>query len=115
MKTLRAAAMIVTVIGLAGADWSRFRGPNGTGTADGAGIPEKWTGKDAAWNIELPGLGNGSPIVCGGKVYLQAASADAAKRWLLCYDAKTGHKDWETPVSGHKPPDKGMHAKNSLA
>jgi outer membrane protein assembly factor BamB len=116
MKTLRAAVVLAGVVLLAGGDWARFRGPNGSGAADATGIPEKWTvEKDTRWKIELPGPGNGSPIVCGGKVYLQAASADATNRWLLCYDAKTGHKDWEAPVSGHKPADKGMHPKNSLA
>src|SRR5262245_3914622 len=116
MRTLRAAGIVFGVVTLAGADWARFRGPNGSGTADAAGIPEKWTvEKDALWNVELPGPGNGSPIVCGGKVYLQATAADASKRWLVCYDAKTGHPDWTATVGGHKPPDKGLHKYNSMA
>jgi outer membrane protein assembly factor BamB len=114
MKTLRAAVVLAGVVLLAGGDWARFRGPNGSGAADGTGIPEKWTIKDALWSVELPGSGNGSPIVSGGKVYLQASSADGSKRMLFCYDEKTGHKDWEATVGG-KVPNQKIHTKNTLA
>jgi outer membrane protein assembly factor BamB len=115
MSVLRTAIVLAGVTSLAGADWARFRGPNGSGAADAKGIPEKWSVKDAAWNVELPGPGNGSPIVSGGKVYLQASSTDFAKRWLLCYDVATGHLDWTATATGHKPPDKGLHKYNSMA
>lgn len=115
MKTLCAVVVMAGPVFLGGADWSRFRGPNGTGAADAAGIPEKWTvAKDAVWKVELPGLGNGSPIVHGGKIYLQSATSNGSRRMLHCYDTKTGHKDWTAEVGG-KTPNQKIHAKNSLA
>src|SRR5687768_15442139 len=41
-------------------EWTRFRGPNGTGQSDATTIPAEWTDKDYNWKIELPGVGHGS-------------------------------------------------------
>jgi outer membrane protein assembly factor BamB len=105
----RILLLAVTPI-LAAADWPRFRGPNGTGVAE-AGTPVTWTKSDILWEAK-PGTGNGSPVVAGGKVYLQAASGDGTKRLMVCLDAKTGKQEWATPVGGGKGK---VHAKNSLA
>ncbi|HEY2784384.1 MAG TPA: PQQ-binding-like beta-propeller repeat protein [Fimbriiglobus sp.] len=117
MKTLCLILVLSGITVLTGADWARFRGPNGSGTADATGIPLKWTvKKNALWNVEVPGSGNGSPIVYGGKVFLQASSDDATTRLLLCYDAKTGNLDWSESVPGHNAAQKGgIHKKNTLA
>ena len=69
-------------------DWPRFRGPNGTGVAEGA-LPEI-DAKKPLWKTALPGKGNGSPIVAGGKVYLQTAAADGKSRALVCVNAADG-------------------------
>jgi outer membrane protein assembly factor BamB len=94
----------------AAADWPRFRGPNGTGVAEGA-LPDI----DPAaplWKVKVPGKGVSSPIVVGGKVYLQTASADGKTRSLLCLDAGTGKPEWTKDVPGDRAK---THAKNSLA
>ena len=45
------------------AQWTRFRGPNGSGAAeDGAAIPVQWTAADYRWKIPLPGSGHSSPV-----------------------------------------------------
>jgi outer membrane protein assembly factor BamB len=94
----------------AGADWSRFRGPNGTGVAEGT-LPAIDPNKPL-WKVEVPGQGVGSPIVVHGKVLLQTASKDGKTRTLLCLDAKDGKTLWtrDLPAStAHK------HPKNTLA
>ena len=48
-----------------GEDWSRFRGPNGTGTSPDKGVPVKWAAGDVPFKVELPGGGNSSPVVVG--------------------------------------------------
>lgn len=104
-----AALLLGSTAGFA-ADWTRFRGPNGTGTADGP-LPEV-APKAALWKVGVPGKGVSSPIVVNGKVFLQTGSEDGAKRLLICYDAATGKGEWTREVTGHTAK---RHAKNSLA
>jgi outer membrane protein assembly factor BamB len=103
--------VLVLSLSLAGgADWPRFRGPNGTGAVDGP-LPDMDPAKPM-WKTKLPGKGAGSPIIVGGKVYLQAASADGKTRTLVCVTAATGKIEWERDLVGEKA---HTHAKNSLA
>lgn len=91
-------------------DWPRFRGPNGSGVA--AAVPLGFGPADRLWTVPLPGKGHSSPVIAGGRLFLQAASGDGAKRHLLALDAATGKTAWQTDVSGGKG---HTHAKNSLA
>jgi outer membrane protein assembly factor BamB len=97
-------------LSLSAADWPRFRGPNGTGVADGK-LPAI-DAKSPAWKVAIPGRGVSSPIVVHGKLFLQSASDDGNKRYVLCLDADTGKVLWERELPGKKAP---THAKNSLA
>lgn len=93
------------------ADWARFRGPNGDGTAEMI-VPAKWSAKEnVAWSVPI-GKGNSSPIIVKGKVFLQTASGDGSKRSLVCLDAKSGKPLWEKSFGGQ--PAK-VHNKSSLA
>ncbi|MCE9529739.1 MAG: PQQ-binding-like beta-propeller repeat protein [Planctomycetes bacterium] len=94
------------------ADWTRFRGPNGTGVADDKNIPVKWTKENYLFKTEIPGKGHSSPIISKGKVFLQSSSKDLAERYLICVDANTGKIEWSKTVPGG--PAK-THAKNSAA
>ncbi|MFN0055300.1 MAG: PQQ-binding-like beta-propeller repeat protein [Planctomycetales bacterium] len=99
--------------GLEGADWPRFRGPNGTGISPDADVPvEIGEEQNLLWKVELPGQGNASPIVVDGRVYLQTASVEGDQRMLLCLDLKTGEPIWKHTVSGETGE---THAKNTLA
>lgn len=95
---------------LAAADWPRFRGPNGSGVGDVTAV--KLGKADLAWKCEIPGVGHSSPIVVGNRVFLQSASADGAKRMLVCVSATSGVVEWVTTVPGKKA---HTHAKSSLA
>ena len=100
-------------LGLAGAaDWTRLRGPNGTGVVTEA-TPVKFTAKDQLWKTPIPGSGHGSPIIVGERVFLQTSSADGDKRSLICLNAKTGKIDWSKDIAAQKP--NGMHKKNTPA
>jgi outer membrane protein assembly factor BamB len=71
--------------------------------------------KAPLWKVEIPGLGRSSPIVTGGKLFIQTASTDGKKRSLLCLDAASGKTIWTKDVPG-EPVAKGkVHPKNSLA
>jgi outer membrane protein assembly factor BamB len=93
-------------------EWTRFRGPNGTGISTAKGIPSEWTEKDYNWNATLPGKGHSSPVVWGDKVFLLSAAADSAERIVLCLDAATGKTLWERRYPSHTH---AKHFKNSFA
>ncbi len=93
-----------------GADWSRFRGPNGSGIAEGK-LPTIDPNKPL-WKIEIPGRGAGSPIVIGGKVFVQTASKDGKTRTLLCLNAANGSTVWTKDLPGTTAT---THPKNSFA
>lgn len=106
------AVCAIAVVGAVadGADWARFRGPNGTGVAEAA--PVKFDLKsDVAWKVEIPGVGVGSPIVVKGKVYLQSAAETGTKRHFVCLDVATGKVAWTKDIDSPAPP--GMHKKNN--
>ncbi|MEX0724746.1 MAG: PQQ-binding-like beta-propeller repeat protein [Planctomycetaceae bacterium] len=79
---------------LAAQEWPRFRGPNGTGESEAATIPGRWTDDDYNWNIELPGVGNSSPVLWGNRLFILSADPKTALRYVLCYDADTGENLW---------------------
>ncbi len=68
---------ILTAVGLSiltnqatAQEWSRFRGPNGTGVSHAKTIPTKISDADLNWKIELPGSGHSSPVLWGERVFL---------------------------------------------
>ena len=97
-----AVASLVCLVMNAAADWTRFRGPNGTGVATDKDIPVKWTEKNILWKIEVPGLGNSSPIIWKDHLYLQTATSDGKERQLLCLSVKDGSTLWKESVAAYK-------------
>ena len=68
-------------------EWTRFRGPNGTGESETTTIPASWTDSDLNWKVELPGVGHSSPVLWGDKIFLLSADPKDATRYVLCLDA----------------------------
>ena len=92
------AALVLGCALSAGADWLRFRGPNGNGVADEEMVPTEWSEPDdnLAWKIELPGRGASGPIVVGGRVLVTCCSGYRQDRLhVICFDAASGAKRWE--------------------
>lgn len=91
--------VVVAVLVLAGGratgqEWTRFRGPNGSGISDAKTIPVQWTASELNWKAKLPGEGISSPVGWGEKVFASAAETEKGQRHLLCLDAKTGKELW---------------------
>src|SRR5690348_8923833 len=87
-----AAALVTTSI--FGQEWTRFRGPNGTGESETTTIPASWTDKDLNWKVELPGIGHSSPVLWGDKIFLLSADQKSATRYVLCLNAADGKQIW---------------------
>ncbi|CAN5831820.1 PQQ-binding-like beta-propeller repeat protein [soil metagenome] len=79
--------------------WPQFRGPNGSGTAEGAlSLPiEFGPSKNLAWRTPLPG-GHSSPAIWGNRIYLTAADTAAKKLEVIALDRSTGGIAWRQAV-----------------
>ena len=63
-----------------GQGWTRFRGPNGTGTSEANTIPVKWTTEDYKWRVKLPGSGHSSPVISGDRIFVTSKRGCALLR-----------------------------------
>ena len=112
-----------------GADWNRFRGPDGSGMADGSGVPQEWSLEtNLKWRTALPGKGVSSPIVNGDRVFVTAytgygldmkAPGEPADliRHLLALDRETGAEVWRVSVksAGGEDPYQGFITQHGYA
>src|SRR5262249_11416537 len=91
--------LFVTALAASADNWSRFRGPNGTGVADDKGVPVAFSAdKGILWKRALPGRGNSSPIVWEDRVFVHTATN--TERSLVCFDAANGKTLWQRSVKG---------------
>src|SRR5262245_21505892 len=106
MATVRIAFMIAlggtcwAGMDLQAQEWSRFRGPNGSGLA---AAPGPWTEKDRLWKVKLPGKGHASPVLWGNRLFITSGDKQTGQRLLFCLDAADGRTLWSRgfPVATH--------------
>ena len=103
--------VVIAATPAAAQEWTRFRGPNGSGQSE-AKIPAQWSEKDFNWKIELPGSGHSSPVLWGDKIFLTSADSKAAERYVLCVSATDGHVIWR---KSFPYPNYHIHDQNSFA
>ena len=87
---------LVSMVFLASAvycsDWSRFRGPNGSGINETSGLPAEFgPQKNLLWRTPLP-PGHSSPILVGDHIFLTAYDGD--KLLTFCLDRASGKIQW---------------------
>ncbi len=92
--------------------WGRFRGENGQASVEQCDVPLPWLPADVAWEVDLPGTGNGSPVYYGDQVFLMAANPETAERHLLSYRLTDGHKLWHKKIESTPY---HVHARSSFA
>ena len=100
-----------------GADWPRFRGPDGAATSSDKTLPTAWSEtQNLRWKLDLPGRGSSSPIVFGPRVFVTCYSGYGMdrsdpgnmrdlKRHLLCIDRTNGKVLWTQTVPAKVPED----------
>jgi outer membrane protein assembly factor BamB len=77
---------------LSAADWPQFRGPNGSGVADGSPLPTEFSPqKNMAWKTAIP-PGHSSPVLTETRIFLTAAENE--KLFTLSLDRATGKILW---------------------
>src|SRR5205814_4258421 len=80
MKLPSIALALLSLLGEAGAqEWTRFRGPNGSGVSDAKSVPVTWTEKDFRWRVSVPGNSHSQPVIWGEKIFIQSATPDEGR------------------------------------
>lgn len=84
-------------------EWTRFRGPNGSGIAeDATAPPTTWSeNENLKWSVDLPGQGVSCPIIVGDRVYVTSWTGDGPDnlvRHLVCYDRATGNQIFDKSI-----------------
>lgn len=93
---------------LAASDWTRFRGPGGTGISYDANVPVTWSeAQNLKWKTPLPGAGSSSPIVVDDRVFVTCFSgeADSLKRHVVCVRRSDGTIAWSKTLVAEQPED----------
>jgi len=93
-------------------NWTRFRGPNGSGVVADAKLPTKWESSDYQWKSKLSGTGSSSPVVWKDKIYLTSCDSRTGELFLHCLGKKDGKEIW-TKTFESAP--YRVHSRNSFA
>ncbi len=75
-------------------EWTRFRGPNGTGISSAKTIPVEWTADDYNWRVPLPGKGFSSPVVWGDRIFVTSIIEKEFKKIVCCQRKSDGGRVW---------------------
>ncbi|HQR32609.1 MAG TPA: PQQ-binding-like beta-propeller repeat protein [Blastocatellia bacterium] len=85
---------------VAGEDWSRFRGPNGTGVSSETNLPTDFgPDKSVVWKTPLP-PGHSSPVFSRTRIFVTAHDGDkkSGKLVVIALDRKSGKELWRREV-----------------
>src|SRR5688572_1262796 len=87
------ALLLSASLTAAATDWSRFRGPNGSGLSDATRIPTEFgPDRNLIWRLSLP-QGHSSPILYDNRIYLTGFRGDQLV--TLAIDRARGQILWE--------------------
>ena len=81
-------------------EWTRFRGPNGTGIAPATNLPAVIAPDNIKWKTQLPGVGHSTPVLWGGRIFVTAGSQENATRTIAALDAADGRLLWKRDYPG---------------
>jgi len=111
LRLLACLGMTLLVPEVAAQEWTRFRGPNGSGVVR-ADLALMWSEKDFAWKTPLAGSGHSSPVLWGDRLFVTSADPSAGQRIVQCLDADDGKELWSRgfPAAKHR-----QHEHNSWA
>src|SRR6188768_4402968 len=102
------ALAVLTLAGLKGAaqtpspDWTRFRGPNGSGISTATNVPTEFgPTSNLLWRLELP-TGHSSPILFGDRIYVTGVRERTLTTFAV--DRARGQILWEKPAPAEARP-----------
>jgi outer membrane protein assembly factor BamB len=112
MRGLQLLGLCFLALAASAQEWTRFRGPNGTGISQAKTIPTEISNAHLRWKAELPGMGHSSPVLWGDRVFLTTTGDSAGGISVLCLDANDGRTLWRKDFSLNPFP---RHKFNSFA
>ena len=102
LASVAAWAVLAVAAGpAAGENWSQWRGPAFDGSSGQTHLPTTWggaDGKNIAWKTPMPGVGNSTPVVWGGKVFLTSAQEGGLDLYGLCVELPGGKELWRVKL-----------------
>lgn len=111
LVSLTLLSCLISCLPAFGQEWTRFRGPNGTGVSKTV-FPASFKPGDFAWTTKLPGIGHSSPVIWGDRVFLLSANPETAERYMLCLDANDGSILWNRTYESEPH---HLHSRSSFA
>jgi len=98
---LTAVVLTSPLIARAPVDWTRFRGPNGSGVSAATNVPTEFgQANKLAWRLPLP-PGHSSPILFGDRIYLTAFRGNDLV--TIAIDRTAGKILWEKTAPSVTP------------
>jgi len=99
IKTLLATTVVVAgfasiIPNCATQEWTRFRGPNGSGISHAKTIPTKISEADINWKVELPASGHSAPVLWADRIFLTSTGDKTGGIYVLCLSALDGKLIW---------------------
>lgn len=91
-----------------GSDWTRFRGPNGTGVADAGSPPARLEPSAARWQTPLP-AGHSSAVLTEDRIFV--TGHEDGSLLTLALDRATGRELWRREAP--RPREEAHHEKGS--
>jgi len=89
MRCLLIALVTISSAVSHAADWPAWRGPHGTGVAEGSGYPVEWSAdKNVAWKYDISGIGASTPVVAGDSIFFTSTAGDQNQVFCLGMDGK---------------------------
>jgi outer membrane protein assembly factor BamB len=96
--------LCLAVTAIASDDWSRFRGPNGTGLSTSTNLPNEFgADKNVAWKTALP-PGQSSPVLTRTRIFVTAhtpfkdKTKDSYQLFVIALGRETGKVLWQREV-----------------
>lgn len=89
-----------TAVSTALADWTSFR--NG-GESSVAALPKEWSPDSVAWQKELEGYGQSTPIIQGQQIFVASVVGTQKESCLIeCIDLANGQRQWKYEMESAK-------------
>jgi outer membrane protein assembly factor BamB len=110
-STALAFAVLATTLTTNAEEWSRFRGPNGSGISVGAGFPVTFGAEENLQWKSAVRTGRSSPVLTDRHIFLTAF--EDGKLYTQCFDRHTGKLAWERSLE--RPREEMIHALNEPA
>ena len=103
MRRLLAVILVALAVpAVHAADWPQWRGPNRDGVSTETGLLKEWPkdGPKLVWKANIDGVGYGSPVIVGEKLFISAAedADEGQKEFAICLNIKTGEKVWKVEL-----------------